>query len=277
MMNPTYFYENYIEAAKHAAGDGPLLLLWGLSLVYILLFVPRARRAAIAILVVAFFVSNPLTGGLALYVVETSQPYSRFVWLFFPELLTVVAACHLTFSRRSAWLRTVMGIACLALLVASGERLISREFFLEPENEYQISEEALLVGDYLLEKQAKENKNGHVFAVRKAERSVHTRAVVADALCYDIRQARSGVHLMYGRHGIKVKNRIESRLIASSDEEATVAYFDRLRREHVTAIVLQAEEALQPVMEHYGWIPEAEVAGYTVYVPEDVGPGDADE
>ena len=66
-------------------------------------------------------------------------------------------------------------------------------------------------------------------------------------------------------------------MIASSDEEATVAYFDRLRREHVTAIVLQAEEALQPVMEHYGWIPEAEVAGYTVYVPEDVGPGDADE
>ncbi len=114
-------------------------------------------------------------------------------------------------------------------------------------------------------RQVNENKDGKLFAERRAKRSVHTRAVVADALCYDIRQALSGVHLAYGRHGTSLKNRIESRLVASGDEKATRAYFKHLRKHHVTAIVLEKDEGVAAVMEHYGWVPADEVAGYTVY------------
>ncbi len=267
-MDVNFFYENYMEALKHAAGDGALIALGGISLIYILIFMPRARRIAIAVMIMALFLSNPLTGSLALYVTETSQPYSRFFWLMFPELLCAIAACHLVISRRSLPFRYLMLLACTALILSSGHLLLSTEFFDKPENEYKISQTAIDVGEYLQAKQEKENKGGAVFAKKKADRSERSRAVVADELCYDIRQIRSGLYLRYGRHGIRLVNRIESRLVSSSDEEATKKYFEKLEREHVSAIVLRTNEDIRLVMEHYGWVREDEVSGYTIYVPK---------
>ena len=262
------FYADFVDAVEHAAGDGPILILWILSILYMWIFMPQVRRLLVVVVVVVLALANPISGGLAMYVVEDPQPFSRFIWLMFPEILAAVAACDLCLRVSRIWLRIPILAACAALIIWTGRLLPSREFFQKPQNEYQISEDALEVGDYLLKKQEHENAVEHLYANRKAQRSPHTRAIVAEELCYDIRQARSGVHLYYGRHGIRLKNRIESRLIASSDEEATRAYFDRILAAHVSAIVLRTDEGVEAVMEHFGWIPEAQVGTYTVYVPE---------
>ncbi len=137
-MDVNGFYENFIEAVKHAAGDGPIFLLWGLAFVYLWLSMPTFRRGLAAIFIMALFLANPLSGGLALYVVGWWQPYSRFIWLLFPELTCAVAICDLVFARQKRWLGALMGIACALMVTQSGRPLFTDEFFQKPENKYNV-------------------------------------------------------------------------------------------------------------------------------------------
>lgn len=264
-MDVSGFYENLRESVEYAEGDGVALILWLVSLLYLWLFVPRMRRELLAVCLIVLALVNPISGGLALYVVEWSQPYSRFVWILFPEILTVAAVCHMTLRQKRAWLRWLIGAACAVALIAGGRLITTTELFDKPQNEYQISEEAQEVADYLFALQEEENAKRNMFSEKKAARSKLTRAVVAEALLPEMRQVHSGLHLYYGRRA-KRANMIETRLADSDNAERTEAYFAKLDRAHVTAIVLPTEVYAPELLERYGWSSDRQIGGYTVYL-----------
>ncbi len=263
-MDVSGFYENLKESIEYAEGDGVLLLLWLFSMLYLWLFVPRMRRELLAVCLIVLALVNPVSGGLALYVVEWSQPYSRFVWILFPEILTAIAVCDLTLRQKRKWQQWLMGAVCAVALIASGRLITTTELFDKPHNEYQISQEAQEVADYLFARQEEENAGKNMLSEKKALRSDLTRAVVAEALLPEVRQVHSGLHLYYGRRA-KRANMIETRLADSGDTERMEAYFAKLDKAHVTAIVLPTETYAPELLERYGWMPEKDIGAYTVY------------
>lgn len=263
-MEVSAFYENLRESIEYAEGDSVLLVLWLLSMLYLWVFVKQIRRELLAVALIAFALVNPVSGGLALYVVEWSQPYSRFVWILFPEILTAVAACDLVMRQKHKWQRWLAGAVCAIVLVASGRLVTTAELFDKPHNEYKISEEAQEVADYLFARQQEENAGKNMLSEKKASRSKLTRAVVAVPLLPEVREVHSGLHLYYGRRGKKA-NMIEVRLADSGNQERTAAYFRKLDKARVTAIVLQTAAYPPELLAMYGWTPETIIGEYTVY------------
>lgn len=242
-----------IEIYRTYSGSSAYLLLFLVALFY-LWFTEKDKSVRIvliylssSIFVLFFF---PLFAYLAMHYFLDTLVYYRFLWLLPVGIVVSLAAVRLIERMDKRVYRWGVGIACAAMIIASGSLIYQNEAVTKAENAYHLPAEMVAVANEL----------------QIADTWV--KAVVPSELIQFIRQYDGYIMMPYGREMLVGQWEMNHDLYMAMEAETIHAeYITILCRENqVDYIVIRKTSPVSGDFEEFGFQKIAETQMYHIYM-----------
>ncbi len=152
----SFVFENF----KRFQGEGVFFLLWGLSLLLLIVCLKKEWKKGIILYIAGLFLTvfNPIFATPVVQILGTDDEYYRLIWLL---PITVMVSWMVTFvTEKGKSTVTWLGIciACAVAVAIPGKSILEKG--LQPaENIYKISDEVIEIVDFMHTKSGKEDIN----------------------------------------------------------------------------------------------------------------------